>query len=55
MKAVLIIGNTGRGKSTSARRLLDIAIKERREIYVYDPNNEYRKYYSGKFEKINEF
>jgi ABC-type oligopeptide transport system ATPase subunit len=55
MKAVLIVGNTGRGKSTAARELLEIAKLENRKIFVYDPNNEYQKYYNGKFTNIKEF
>ena len=55
MKAVIIVGNTGRGKSTAARELLDIAKIEGREIFVYDPNAEYKKYYGGEFTHVSEF
>jgi archaellum biogenesis ATPase FlaH len=49
MKSVLIIGNTGRGKSTSALELLKKAKNEEREIIVYDPNNDYKEFYNKPF------
>lgn len=55
MEAVLIVGNTGRGKSTTARKLVEIAKKEKREILIYDPNAEWKDFYSGKFENKKDF
>lgn len=49
MEAIIIVGNTGRGKSTSARQLIKIAQKEKRNIFVYDPNNEYAEFYNKPF------
>ena len=49
MKAIIIVGNTGRGKSTAALKTLFKAQQENRRLYIYDPNNDYQKYYSEKF------
>ena len=55
MKAILIVGNTGRGKSTAARKTLFKALKENRKIFVYDPNNDYREFYSEGFTDEEKF
>lgn len=55
MVSTLVIANTGRGKSTVAKKLLGIAKKEGREILVYDPNKEHAEFYSGAFLARDEF
>jgi hypothetical protein len=49
MKAIIIVGNTGRGKTTAALKTLYKAIDEKRKIFVYDPNNDFREFYNKPF------
>lgn len=49
MKAILIVGNTGRGKTSSALLALYKAIEENRKIFVYDPNNDFKEFYNKPF------
>lgn len=55
MKAIIIVGNTGRGKTTSAVKALKKGILEKREICVFDPNNDYKEFYSKSFVDENDF
>lgn len=55
MIATIIVGNTGRGKSTASRKLLTAALKEEMEVLVYDPNNDYSDVYKKPFESKKEF
>ena len=49
METFLIIGAKGRGKSTAARKRLQIAKSKNREIVIYDPNREYSEFYNKEF------
>lgn len=55
MRAFIIVGNTGRGKSTSARKLLHNAKNAGKKIIVYDPNAEYKEFYSSDFLSVSAF
>ena len=55
MKAIIIVGNTGRGKTTSALKALKKAKIEKREIFVFDPNNDYKEFYNKSFVDENDF
>jgi hypothetical protein len=49
MKAIIIVGNTGRGKTSAAMDTLYKAIEENREIFVYDPNADFLEFYQKPF------
>lgn len=50
--AHIIVGSTGTGKTTFTKKLLS-GIKQR--IFIYDINNEYTEFYTGKFLPFSEF
>lgn len=56
--AVLVIGRTKSGKSWYVENEILLTIfnnDPNRHIFIYDPQNEFRKYYPEKFEKIDLF
>jgi hypothetical protein len=55
MKAIIIVGNTGRGKTTAAVKALKKGIIEKRKIFVFDPNNDYKEFYKKEFTDEFEF
>jgi len=53
MKSILIIGNTGTGKTTFVKSLLK---KTRADVYIYDINNEYTEFNNlFEFSNISDF
>jgi len=54
MSAHLIIGATGTGKTTKVKEYLK-TIPNKKAIFIYDINNEYREFYPYKFEDFEVF
>lgn len=52
-KAFIVVGGTGRGKSTFVKKCLDKVNKD--AILLYDVNNEYSVYYPHPFLPIEQF
>jgi hypothetical protein len=54
MNAQLIVGATGTGKTTEVKRLLQ-KVPNKKAIFIYDVNNEYREFYPYEFTDFQEF
>lgn len=54
MKTLLVIGNTGTGKTFYIKKLLK-KIPNKETIIIYDVNNEYKDFYPFEFLDIEEF
>jgi hypothetical protein len=54
MRAQLIVGATGTGKTTEVKRLLS-KVANKNAIFIYDVNNEYKDFYPYEFIDFSEF
>lgn len=50
MKAIILVGEQGRGKSTEAKRI--ISYFPNKDLYVYDINNDYSKFKNNKIKGL---
>jgi hypothetical protein len=54
MRAHLIVGATGTGKTTEVKRLLK-KVPNKKALFIYDVNNEYSNFYPYEFIDFEEF